>query len=62
MKIKVTYKASGKRTVSTVIEVNALSISDMLKDILFNEIYEKAGSGKKETVKYGYISKIEDLD
>lgn len=62
MKIKVTYKVSGKRTVSTVIEVNAGSIADMLKDIPFNEISEKAGAGKKGAVRYGYISKIEDLD
>jgi hypothetical protein len=62
MKIKVTYKVSGKRTVSTVIEVNAESIADMLKDIPFNEISEKAGARKKEAVRYGYISKIEDLD
>lgn len=62
MKIKVTYRVSGKRTVSTVIEVNAESIADMLKDIPFNEIYEKAGARKKEAVRYGYISKIEDLD
>ena len=62
MKIKVTYRVIGKRTVSTVIEVNAESIADMLKDIPFNEISEKAGAGKKEAVRYGYISKIEDLD
>lgn len=62
MKIKVTYKTSGKRTASTVIEVNAECIADMLKDIAFNEISEKAGAGKRETVKYSYISKIEDLD
>lgn len=62
MKIKVTYNVSGKRTVSNVIEVNAGSIADMLKDITFNEISEKAGAGKREGVRYGYISKIEDLD
>lgn len=62
MKIKVTYKTYGKRTVSTVIEVNAESIADMLKDIPFNEISEKVGARKREAVKYGYISKIEDLD
>lgn len=62
MKIKVTYKVSGKRTVSTVIEVNAGSIADMLKDISFNEISEKARARKKELAIYGYISNIEDLD
>lgn len=62
MKLKVTYKLDEKRSVSTVIDINADSISDMLKDILFNEIYEKTGARKKEAVKYGYISKIEDLD
>jgi hypothetical protein len=62
MKIKVTYKVIGKRTVSTVIEVNAESIADMLKGIPFNEIPEEAGARKKEAVRYGYISKIEDLD
>lgn len=62
MKIKVTYKVSRKCTVSTVIEVNAESIADMLKDIPFNEISEKVGARKKEAVRYGYISKIEDLD
>lgn len=62
MKLKVTYKVSGKRTVSTVIEVNAESMADMLKDIPFNEISEKVGAGKKEAVRYGYIPKIGDLD
>ena len=62
MKLKVTYKLGEKRSVSTVIEVNAESIADMLKDIPFNEISEKAGAGKKGAVRYGYISKIEDLD
>lgn len=62
MKSKVTYKTYRKRTVSTVIEVNAESIADMLTDIPFNEISEKVEARKREAVKYGYISKIEDLD
>lgn len=62
MKIKVTYETSGKRTVSTIIEVRAESIADMLKEDIFNEIYEKAKSKKEKAVVHGYISKIEDLD
>lgn len=62
MKLKVTYKLGEKRSVSTVIDINADSIADMLQGNIFNEIYEKAGSKKKEAVRYGYVSKIEDLD
>lgn len=62
MKLKVTYKLGEKRSVSTVIDINADSIADMLQDNIFNEIYEKVGSKKKDAVKHGYVSKIEDLD
>lgn len=62
MKTKVTYKVSGKHTVSTIIEVSAESIADMLKDDIFNEIYKKAKSKKEKAVVHGYVSKIEDLD
>lgn len=62
MKIKVTYKVSGKRTVSTVIEVNAGSIADMLKEEVYNEIRKNVIASKKEVISYGYIQNIEDLD
>ena len=62
MKIKVTYTVSLKRSVSTVIEVSAESIADMLKDDIFNEISKKAKSKKENAVAHGYISKIEDVD
>lgn len=44
MKIEVTYTIGLDRSVSTVIEVSAESISDVLKDDVFNEIYEKVKS------------------
>lgn len=62
MKIKVTYRASGKRTVSTVIEVNAGSIADMLKEEVYNEIRKNVIASKKEVILYGYMQNIEDLD
>lgn len=62
MKLKVTYKLGEKRSVSTVIDINAGSIADMLQGNIFNEIYEKVGSKKKDLAKHGYVSKIEDLD
>lgn len=68
MKLKVTYKVSEESpesaviAVSTVIEVSAESIADMINDNVFNEVYEKVKSKKKNVVTYGYISKIEDLD
>lgn len=62
MKIKVTYRASGKRTVSTVIEVNAESIADMLKDEVYDEIRKNVIANKKEVTLYGYIQNIEDLN
>lgn len=62
MKIKVTYKVSGKRTVSTVIEVNAGSIADMLKQEVYNEIRKNVVASRKEVLLYGYIQNIEDLD
>lgn len=62
MKLKVTYKTYGNRAVSTVIEVSVESIAGMLQGNILNEIYEKVGSKKKDVVKHGYVSKIEDLD
>lgn len=62
MKIKVTYRVSGKRTVSTVIEVNAGSIADMLKEEVYNEIRKNVIASKKKVISYGYIQNIEDLD
>ena len=62
MKIKVTYKIGVNRSVSTIIEVSAESIADMLKDNIFKEIYEKARAKKEGAVSHGFISKIEDID
>ena len=44
MKIKVTYRVSGKRTVSIVVKVSAGSIADMLKEEVYNEIRKKCDS------------------
>lgn len=62
MKIKVTYRTSGKRAVSTVIEVSAGNIADMLKDEAYEEILKRVTSSKREILSYGYIQNIEDLD
>lgn len=62
MKLKVTYKSGEKRSVSAVTDTNADSTADMLQGNIFNGIYEKAGSEKKDAVKRGYASKIEDPD
>ena len=62
MKLKVTYKLGEKRSVSTVIDINADSTADMLQGNIFNGIYEKAGSKGKDAVKRGYVSKTEDPD
>lgn len=62
MKLKVTYKACGKRAVSTVIEVSAGSIADMLKEEVYNEIRKNVIASKKEVISYGYMQNIEDLD
>lgn len=62
MKIEVTYTIGLDRSVSTVIEVSAESIADVLKDDVFNEIYEKVKSKKEKVVVHGYVSKIEDVD
>lgn len=62
MKIKVTYKVIGKRTVSTVIEVSAGSIADMLKEEVYNEIRKNVIASKKKVISYGYMQNIEDLD
>lgn len=62
MKIKVTYRTYGKRTVSTVIEVSAGDIADMLKEEVYNEIRRNVITSKKKVVSYGYMQNIEDLD
>lgn len=68
MKLKVTYKVSEESPespvmeASVVIEVSAESIADMLQGNIFNEVYEKVRSKKKNVVTRGYVSKIEDLD
>ena len=62
MKLKVTYKTYGKRDVSTVIEVSAGSIADMLKEEVYNEIRKNVIASKKEVISYGYIQNIEDID
>lgn len=62
MKIKVTYTIGLSHSVSTVIEVSAESIADMLKDDVFNEIHKKVKSKKEKAVVHGYVSKIEDVD
>lgn len=50
------------RSVSTVIEVNAENIADMLKDEVYDEIRKNVIANKKEVTLYGYIQNIEDLD
>lgn len=62
MKLKVTYRTSGKRAVSTVIEVSAGSIADMLKEEVYNEIRKNVIASKKGVTSYGYMQNIEDLD
>lgn len=62
MKIKVTYRTCGKRAVSTVIEVSAGSIADMLKEEVYNEIRKNVIASKKKVISYGYMQNIEDLD
>lgn len=62
MKLKVTYRTYGKRTVSIVMEVSAGSIADMLKEEVYNEICKNAIAGKKGVISGGYIQNIEDLD
>lgn len=62
MKLKVTYTIGLNRSVSTVIEVNAESIADMLKDEVYDEIRKNVIANKKEVTLYGYIQNIEDLD
>lgn len=62
MKIKVTYKTSGKRAVSIVMEVSAGSVADMLKEEVYNEIRKNVIASKKEVILYGYMQNIEDLD
>lgn len=62
MKIKVTYKTSGKRAVSIVMEVSAGSVADMLKEEVYNEIRKNVIASKKEIISHGYMQNIEDLD
>jgi hypothetical protein len=62
MKLKVTYKTYGKRAVSTVIEVSAGSIADMLKEEVYNEIRKNVIASKKGAILHGYMQNIEDLD
>lgn len=62
MKIKVTYRVSGKRTVSIVVKVSAGSIADMLKEEVYNEIRKNVIASKKEVISCGYIQNIEDID
>lgn len=62
MKLKVTYTIGLNRSVSTVIEVNAKSIADMLKDEVYDEIRKNVIASKKEVISYGYMQNIEDLD
>lgn len=62
MKIKVTYRTYGKRTVSTVMEVSAGSITDTLKEEVYNEIRINVITSEKKVISYGYMQNIEDLD
>lgn len=62
MKIKVTFRLLGRKDTTVTIEVPHESISDMLKEECFNEIYKKAQEKTEGRTRYGYVRKIEDKD
>lgn len=66
MKIKVTFQSKYNRRSNITIDVSQDSISNMLKEFVYNELSDKVSAnisaGRARLIKYGYVVKIEDLD
>lgn len=70
MKIKVTFQSKYNRRSNITIDVSQDSISNMLKEFVYNELLDKVSANisanisarRARLIKYGYVVKIEDLD
>lgn len=62
MKIKVTFRLIGGKDTTVTMEVPQESIAGLLREDCFSDIADKASDKTGGRTRYGYITKIEDLD
>lgn len=62
MKIKVTFSFLKGEDSTVTTEVRQDTIAELLKEYCFSDITDKASDKTGGRARYGYITKIEDLD
>lgn len=62
MKIKVTFSFLEGEDTTVTVKVPQNTIAGLLKEYCFSDIADKASDKTRGRTRYGYITKIEDID
>lgn len=62
MKIKVTFSFLKGEDSTVTMEVRQDTIAELLKEYCFSDIADKASDKTGDRTRYGYITKVEDID